>query len=65
MAENKHGIEELGDVTRLMIIPSKNPDTLQIACPEVESGYMVINAADFDAATMAVYTEKSAKKARE
>lgn len=63
MAENKFGVEELGTITRPFIIPGPPLETVRIVSDETELGYMIVNASDFDPATMTVYraTPKKAK----
>lgn len=45
-----------------MIIPQAAPETMKIVSEETSLGYMIINVADFDKATMKKYVEKSAEK---
>lgn len=47
--------ELLGTITRPLIIPSQGPATMRIASEETGLGYMIINASDFDPATMTAY----------
>ena len=55
-------IEPRPDYTRPLIVPSIPLETMKVASDETESGYMIINASDFDAAVHKKYVEKPPKK---
>lgn len=52
-----------------LVAPSRRPETVKIASDDTDAGFIIINAEDFDAATMTVYgaepkaTKKPAKAA--
>jgi hypothetical protein len=53
--------------TPVLVAPQPVPATMTIASDDTESGYIIINAADFDAETMTPYvapTEGEAPKRR-
>jgi hypothetical protein len=61
MRESQESPQEmLGTITRPFLIASHAPATVRIASAETESGYLIINASDFDAATMTPYEAASA-----
>lgn len=52
-----NGQELLGDFTPTMIYTDRAPDTVRIVSTETASGFVLINKADFNPATMQLYEE--------
>lgn len=52
-------LDEPNAVTRPLIVPSPPLPTMKVASSETVTGYIIINASDFDAATMTAYVEPS------
>ena len=49
------------DFTPALVTPQPVPATMKIASDDTEAGFIIINASDFDAATMTVYGAEPAK----
>lgn len=45
----------MSEFTPLLVVPAPAPPTMPIASDDTESGYIIINASDFDAATMTAF----------
>jgi hypothetical protein len=55
----------MSDFTPALVTPQPAPATLKIASDDTEAGFIIINASDFNAATMTEYVAEPAKaKAR-
>lgn len=47
--------------TPALVAPQPVPATMKIASDETDAGFIIINASDFDATTMAEYSAEPAK----
>lgn len=54
----------MSDFTPALVTPQPAPPTLKIASDDTESGFIIINASDFDAETMTEYGSEPAKPAK-
>jgi hypothetical protein len=48
------------DFTPALVTPQPCPETVKIADADSELGYVIINASDFDAKTMKLFSDKKA-----
>ncbi|MCO4101048.1 MAG: hypothetical protein HEQ38_16975 [Gemmatimonas sp.] len=52
------------DFTPALVTPQPVPATMKIASEDTDAGFVIINASDFDAATMTEYAAEAAKPAK-
>ena len=54
----------MSDFTPALVTPQPAPATLKIASTDTDAGFIIINASDFDAATMTAYVEPVTEPAK-